>query len=310
MTQAYAVVTLRSVFEDIVGKLATAVAAKLRALEEQRDMLHGALVAALTTWQDTKRELVSAEAAATPAQDGDRRDVDGLNRARHSGTPEPPSARAAAALTALERAQDREASRRRAREESQAAWEMADRLLTAVRELLRTSDPALLVPVVVERREPKAPRDAASISRVCAPTLRRSRSSSGRSTRRRCRPTKPSGGSTTISAGLLRNGPRLWQSTSQWAQTIGPHRQTTTRRTRWPCCSQTCRRCATCSARGSAAPTSGCPPASRARSARPARRISSIAGGNSNCRKSNSFSKPPRAAWRLPGGPMPTRSLS
>jgi hypothetical protein len=124
-------------------------------------MLHGALLTAQATWQDAKRELVSAEAAATTAQDADRRDVDRFNRARQSGTPEPPSPRAAAALAALDRARAREASRRRAREESEAAWQVADRLLTSVRELLRTSDPALLVPVVVKRRGPTAPRDAA-----------------------------------------------------------------------------------------------------------------------------------------------------
>ena len=103
------------------------------------------------------------------AQDGDRRDVDRFNRAPQSGTPEPPSPRAAAALAALDRARDREGSRRRARDESQAAWEAVDRPLTAVRELLRTSEPALLVPVVVARRGAKAPREAAvDIERVRA----------------------------------------------------------------------------------------------------------------------------------------------
>src|SRR5262249_51175748 len=122
---------------------------------------HGGVLVALERWQSAQRELVSAQAVATAAEDADRRDVDRFNRARQSGTPEPPSPRAAAALAALDRARDREGSRRRAREESEAAWQVADRLLTSVRELLRTTDPALLVPVVVERRGPKAPRDAA-----------------------------------------------------------------------------------------------------------------------------------------------------
>jgi hypothetical protein len=159
--QGFALVSPSSLFEELVDKLPPLVAAKYRMLEERRDMLHGALLTAQATWQDANRELVSAQAVATAAQDGDRRDVDRFNRARQSGTPEPPSPRAAAALTALDRARDREASRRRARDESQGAFEVADRLLTAVRELLRTTDPALLVPVVVERRGPQAPREAA-----------------------------------------------------------------------------------------------------------------------------------------------------
>jgi len=131
-------------------------------------MLHAGVVAALTTWQEAKRELVSAEAAAVAAQDVDRRDIDRFNRARQSGTPEAPSPRAAAAQTTLDRARDREGSRRRGREASEAAWQVADRLLAAVRELLRTSDdpagrraPELLLPIVVERRGPKSPPDVA-----------------------------------------------------------------------------------------------------------------------------------------------------
>jgi hypothetical protein len=157
----FALVSDASRFEEIVDRLPPAVRAKFLGLQDQRDRLHGALVAAQTTWQAGRRELTSAQAAATIAQDTDRRDVDRFNRTRQSGTPEPPSPRAAAALAALDRAREREASRRRARDESQTAWEVADRLLTAVRELLRTSDPALLVPVVVERRAAKAPREAA-----------------------------------------------------------------------------------------------------------------------------------------------------
>lgn len=106
MTQGYAVISSASVFEEVVARLPAPVAQKYRDLEDQRDRLHGALVAALTTWQDAKRELVSAQAVATAAQDGDRRDVDRLNRARQSSTPEPPSPRAAAALAALDRARD------------------------------------------------------------------------------------------------------------------------------------------------------------------------------------------------------------
>jgi hypothetical protein len=159
----FAVVSTASLFEELVARLPAPVAAKYRDLEDARDRLHGALVAAQTTWQDAQRELTSAQASATIAQDTDKRDVDRFNRTLQSGTPEPPSPRAAAALAAFERARDREASRRRGRDESQAAFEASDRLLTAVRELLRTTaDPALLVPVPVERHGPKTPRDAAA----------------------------------------------------------------------------------------------------------------------------------------------------
>jgi hypothetical protein len=157
----FAVVTDASLFEELIARLPEPVARKYRDLEDQRDRLHGSLVAALTTWQDAHRELTSAQAAAAIAQDADRRDVDRFNRARQSGRPEPPSPRAAAATAALDRARDREGSRRKAREESEAAWQVADRLLTAVRELLRAGDPALLVPVAVERRGAKTPREAA-----------------------------------------------------------------------------------------------------------------------------------------------------
>jgi hypothetical protein len=112
--QGFAVVSNASLFEELVARLPAPVAHKFRDLEDQRDRLHGALIAAQTTWQDAQRELVSAQAVATTAQDADRRDVDRFNRARQSGTPEPPSPRAAAALAALDRAREREASRRRA----------------------------------------------------------------------------------------------------------------------------------------------------------------------------------------------------
>jgi hypothetical protein len=160
--QGFAVVTDATRFEEIVARLPEPVARKYRDLEDRRDAAHGTSVAALTRAQDAHRELVSAQAAATIAQDTDRRDLDRITRAQRSGAPEPPSPRAAAALAALDRARERDASRRRARDESQAAWESADRLLTAVRELVSTGDPALLVPVVVERRGPKPPREAAA----------------------------------------------------------------------------------------------------------------------------------------------------
>jgi hypothetical protein len=158
--QGFAVVTDASRFEELVDRLLPPVSAKYRRLEEERDAAHGALVANLARWQDSQRELTAAEAAARVAEDGDRRDVDRFNRARQAGAREPPSPRCAAATAARDRARDREASRRRARDESQAAWEAADRLLSAIRNLLRTSEPTLLVPVVVERRGAK-PRDVA-----------------------------------------------------------------------------------------------------------------------------------------------------
>jgi hypothetical protein len=158
----FAVITDATRFEELVATLPAPVAQKYRDLEEQRDAAHGALVAALTRAQDAHRDLVSAQAAATIAQDTDKRDVDRFNRQRQSGAPEPPSPRAVAALAALDRARDREGSRRQARDEAQAAWEVADRLLAAVHGVLgANADPSLLVPVVVERRGPKAPREAA-----------------------------------------------------------------------------------------------------------------------------------------------------
>jgi hypothetical protein len=157
----FAVVTGASLFEELIAKLPEPIAAKYRDLEDRRDMLHGALVAAMTTWQEAHRELVSAEAIARAAEENDKRDVDRFNRQRQTGAPEPPSPRAAAALAARDRARDREGSRRTAREESEAAWQVTDRLLTSVRELLRAGDPALLVPVLVERRGAKPPREAA-----------------------------------------------------------------------------------------------------------------------------------------------------
>src|SRR5262249_51799325 len=160
--QGFAVVTDATRFEEIVARLPAPVAAKYRDLEDQRDAAYGASVAALTRAQESHRELVSAQAAATIAEDTDRRDIDRYNRQRQSGTPEPPSPRAAAALAALDRARDREGSRRRARDERQEAWTAADRLVTSVHEVLRTRDPATLTPIVVERRGPKTPRDAAA----------------------------------------------------------------------------------------------------------------------------------------------------
>jgi hypothetical protein len=161
--QGFSVISTASLFEELVARLPAPVGAKYRDLEDERDRLHGALVAAQTTWQETHRALTSAQATAAVTADADKRDIDRFNRARQSGTPEPPSPRAAAAQAALAHARDREASRRRGRDESQAAFEASDRLLTAVRELLRTTaDPALLVPVLVERHGPKTPRDAAA----------------------------------------------------------------------------------------------------------------------------------------------------
>jgi hypothetical protein len=160
--QGFAVITDATRFEELIAKLADPVAAKYRDLEEQRDAAHGALVAALTRAQDAHRELVNAQATATAAEAGDTRDVARIARQRQAGAAEPPSPRAAAALAALDRARNREASRRQARDEAQAAWEVADRLLTAVRGILgATADPSLLVPVLVERRGPKPPREAA-----------------------------------------------------------------------------------------------------------------------------------------------------
>jgi hypothetical protein len=46
---------------------------KFRALEEQRDGLDGGVLVALERWQSAERELVSAQAVATAAQDADRR---------------------------------------------------------------------------------------------------------------------------------------------------------------------------------------------------------------------------------------------
>jgi hypothetical protein len=158
----FALVSDASRFDELVARLAAPVAQKVRDLEEQRDAAHGGLVAALARWQDAHRELTAAQAAANIAQDSDRRDIDLINRRarQQSGTPEA-SPRAAAALAAFDRAREREASRRRAREETEAAWQTADRLFTAVREFLQRTDPATLLPVVVERRGAKAPREAA-----------------------------------------------------------------------------------------------------------------------------------------------------
>lgn len=159
--QGFAVVTSASRLEERIAALPPLVSAKYRRLEEQRDTLHGGVLVAMERWQDAKRELTAAEAVATAAQDGDRRDVDRFNRQRQSGTPEPPSPRCAAALAARDRARDREASRRLAKEQSEAAWTAADRVLSAIQKLLRaTSDPAELLPVLVERHGLRSPGDA------------------------------------------------------------------------------------------------------------------------------------------------------
>src|SRR5262249_36428332 len=128
---SFAVVTPGTRFEELVDKLPPLVSAKYRRLEEERDPAHGALVANLARWQDAQRELRSAEATAAVAQDGDRRDVDRFNRARQSGTPQPPSGRCLAAEAALARARDRAGSRRQAKEQAEVAWQVADRLLAA-----------------------------------------------------------------------------------------------------------------------------------------------------------------------------------
>src|SRR5262249_15961749 len=80
----FAVVTPGSRFEEIVDRLPAPVGRKFAVLEAQHTALYGALTAAIAGWQDARQHLVRAQGAAAAAQDGDRRDVDRLNRARQS----------------------------------------------------------------------------------------------------------------------------------------------------------------------------------------------------------------------------------
>jgi hypothetical protein len=156
-----AVTNAETILEDLVSRLAEPVRRKFRHLEEERDALYAAHTAAFASWEQTRQQLVVAQADATTAADADRRSMSRIAEERHTGKPLPPSERAAATAAVLARCQEREASRRTARDDSEARHVAANQVLTACRDVIRSMDAKQLAPIVLTRGKPKTSREAA-----------------------------------------------------------------------------------------------------------------------------------------------------
>ena len=126
-----ALVTPDTLLEDRVSRLAEPVRRKFRHLEEERDALYAAHTAAFASWEQARQQLVVAQTDATTAADADRRNIERISQERHTGKPLPPSPRAAATAAVLARCQERESSRRKARDDSEARLVAANQVLTA-----------------------------------------------------------------------------------------------------------------------------------------------------------------------------------
>ncbi len=163
------VITTDTVLDDLVGRLAAPLQRKLERLEEQREAARAAQGAAFDAWQDARRELAVAQADATAAAESDRRNPERMTQHRWTGQASPPSDRVTATAAVLARRQNREASRLRARDEAEAAWNVAHQVLDGIRRALRHTDPMTLLPIVLAASPHRTPQDApADLARLRA----------------------------------------------------------------------------------------------------------------------------------------------
>jgi hypothetical protein len=159
-------ISRETVLEAQVAKLPTAVLQKFHRLQEERDAHEAAYTAAFAAWQLAHKQLGVAQADAAVAADADRRNLHRLAQERHAGTPLPPGDRAAATAAMLAHCQEREGSRRKARDESEARLMATNQLVAACSDLIRrTADPAQLTPIVLTPGRAKTAREV-DVARV------------------------------------------------------------------------------------------------------------------------------------------------
>jgi hypothetical protein len=78
---------------------------------------------------------------------------------RHSGKAEPPSGEAATTAARLAQAEELERTRRAARDETADRFAAVHRLLIACRDVIRSTDPTALAPIVLTPRTAKTSRE-------------------------------------------------------------------------------------------------------------------------------------------------------